>query len=362
MPVHLALTGPALSLAGQLTGAAGRRTTTHWARGKEGHKLIKEMARRVKQDGLIPYEIRDSLAAELPSKVRVEPDVRGALTLLLEGRHVPEAESALAQLIAELCKNVVAWPEGFDAAAFGAIAAAHAAAGVNAVKATDREAAHVDAVAIRELMQRVEEGVAARTTLLDVDVAERPGLHEEVYAARIMLRQAQSLIDAMWTHAEGYRKICGSLLAFGESWSPGQRESAIAAFERWIWDRSISNEIDENRLALRWVYAPDTSLSDLLRAADDYWEVVVAVMLSDKRNPDEMARVQRALRDAGAPCGPKPVLDWAWTAFNRILGGEASLEAAKAANRRLQAEVAPDASLTRERSGREREGTWILGD
>ena len=138
---------PAAGAVGTVGGAAARRVKTHWDRGHEGSKLIAQIGRRVKQDAEVPHEIRERLAAALPARLRLDPDVQGAVSSLLDGEDVVAAQDALAEAIARLSADVVEWPTGFGASEFGKLAAAHAASAVNEVKATDREAAHVDQLA-----------------------------------------------------------------------------------------------------------------------------------------------------------------------------------------------------------------------
>ena len=151
---------PVAGAANTLGGAAVRRAKTHWDRGREGSKLIVRIGRSVKQDHMVPVEIRDRLADALPARIRVDPDVQDAVASLLDGADVAAAEDVLAQSIARLCRDVVEWPVGFDEIAFGKVTAAHAAAAVNEVKATDRDAAHVDHLVERELLLEIRAAVS----------------------------------------------------------------------------------------------------------------------------------------------------------------------------------------------------------
>jgi hypothetical protein len=151
---------PGAGVATALGGAAARRAKTHWDRGHEGPKLIAQISRRVRQDDAVPFAIRERLADEVPPRIRVDPDVQGAVSSLLDGVEVAAAQDALAQRIAELFGDVVEWQPGFNASAFGKVAAAHAAEAVNEVKATDREASHVDALINRELLSEIKAAVS----------------------------------------------------------------------------------------------------------------------------------------------------------------------------------------------------------
>lgn len=173
--IHLSLAGPAAKLSGSLVSAAARRGKTFRDRDHEGHRLIERVAALVKLDGSVPAGVRDQLARDLPERLRTEPTVQGALALLLDGEEVDAAAAALSQLVARLMQSVVEWPEGFGAESFGEVVARHALEAVNEVKATDREAAHVDAKHTRQRVEAVHDAVAASSQLL----IEKTGAHRE---------------------------------------------------------------------------------------------------------------------------------------------------------------------------------------
>jgi tetratricopeptide (TPR) repeat protein len=161
-PIHtLPLTGAASKLSGSLLSAASRRAKTFWDRDHEGHRLIKQIALRVKQDANVPAGIRERLATELPDRIRTEPAVQGALALLLDGEEVKAAVAALSQLVARLAQGAVEWPADFGPRSFGSVVGRHALDAVHEVKATDRDAAHIDAKVTRETVNAVHETVVA---------------------------------------------------------------------------------------------------------------------------------------------------------------------------------------------------------
>jgi tetratricopeptide (TPR) repeat protein len=159
MPEPL-LTGAASKVAGQLAGAALRRGTEFWRRNREGHNLTRQIAKKVRADARVHHEVREELAKALPDKLRMDPSAQGALALLLEGTEIAAAADALTQITARLVCDSVEWPAEFGADAFGGIVAAHAVESVGQVKATDREAAHVDAKYTRERIAELAHVVA----------------------------------------------------------------------------------------------------------------------------------------------------------------------------------------------------------
>ena len=154
---------PGLTGAAALIRAAARRGSEFVAAEREGTKLLRELERRVAADADVPHPCRAHLAAALPGKLRVEPEAQGALILLLEGE---PAEDALAHTVARVFREAVPWPDGYSATAFAARVAYHAADAVNAAKATDRAAAHVDARRTRAEVR------AAEDVLLTADAYE----------------------------------------------------------------------------------------------------------------------------------------------------------------------------------------------
>ena len=149
-------TGPLSSVAGPVV----RRAKVVWDHEHERSKLIARVSAGIRQDDSVPYTLRDELAAKLPDRIRVEPGVQRAVSALLGGVDAVAAEQSLADQIARVCADLVDWPANFSADAFGAIAAAHAASVVNEVKATDREAAHVDAVINRGILSQIRAAVS----------------------------------------------------------------------------------------------------------------------------------------------------------------------------------------------------------
>ncbi|HET6510327.1 MAG TPA: hypothetical protein VFG42_26270 [Baekduia sp.] len=154
------LTGAATKVGGKLAGAASRRGRDFWREEREGHRLLERIAAAVKADADVHHAVRLPLAKVVQKKLETSPDAQGALSLLLDGEDVPEAAAALAQITARLVADEVDWPDAFDARRFGALVAEHARASVNAVKATDRAAAHVDAKETREQVERMTRKVA----------------------------------------------------------------------------------------------------------------------------------------------------------------------------------------------------------
>lgn len=153
--------------------AAGSKAKTFWLDENEGARLIDRIRRAVLADASVSHEVREELARALPRAIRTDPAVQGAIVLLLSGEQVDQARGALAELVARLMRNEVKWPEGFTAEQFGAIAAGHAVAAVNEVKATDRAAAHVDAKYTREQIDGLPDKVA-RAVARSVKLSLRP--------------------------------------------------------------------------------------------------------------------------------------------------------------------------------------------
>jgi hypothetical protein len=173
MPV-ITLTGVAAKLGGDISAAAARRGKRFWDRENEGHKLINALRDRVRADAAVPPELRVSLADQLPSKIRTEPQAQGALALLLDGTRTDEAAAALAQVIERVTWGSVSWPDSFGPREFGAVVARHAVDGVNLVKATDREAANVAHRRILEMLKRIESGQGTlKETMLALDGLDR---------------------------------------------------------------------------------------------------------------------------------------------------------------------------------------------
>jgi tetratricopeptide (TPR) repeat protein len=147
------LTGIAAKMASVLVGAAASKTKTFWLRNHEGAQLIRRLQRSVGADAAVHHEVRDELARVLPEKIRTDPAARGALVLLLSGEQVESALAALAEVVGRLMQDSVSWPDGFTSGQFGTIVAGHALEAVNDVKASDRDAAHVDAKHTRERIE-----------------------------------------------------------------------------------------------------------------------------------------------------------------------------------------------------------------
>jgi hypothetical protein len=152
-----AFVGPAANVG--IGGA--RRGKVALDRRRETPKLLGQISRRVKSDESIPEDLRDGLGRDLVSRIKADPTVQDALGLLLNGSDVAAAQERLAQSIAALCQDLRSWPPDFDASRLGTIAAAHAAAAVSQVKATDREAAHTDAKQTHELLMDIKDAVLA---------------------------------------------------------------------------------------------------------------------------------------------------------------------------------------------------------
>jgi tetratricopeptide (TPR) repeat protein len=139
------LTGVAAKIADRLGGAAAGKAKGFWLRDHEGARLVSQLQHLVKADAAVHHEVRDALARALPDRLRTDPAAQGALVLLLAGEDVEAACAALAQTVARLAQDAVVWPADFTAARFGEIVAGHALDAVTAVKASDRDAAHIDA-------------------------------------------------------------------------------------------------------------------------------------------------------------------------------------------------------------------------
>ncbi|HET7121089.1 MAG TPA: tetratricopeptide repeat protein [Solirubrobacterales bacterium] len=185
-------------MAATLVAAAGTKVKSFWLKDQEGARLIKATAARVKADADVDYAVREELARKLPAALRAQPETRGALVHLLEGKQVPTARNSLAVLVARLMQDEVRWPEGFSASEFGTIVARHAAEAVNEVKASDRSAAHTDATknheAIEALPKKVVEATAGAKKLpLRRPFAEGAGPQAAADSASLleMLRASQ---------------------------------------------------------------------------------------------------------------------------------------------------------------------------
>jgi hypothetical protein len=144
-------TGPLTAVAWPVV----HRAKVIWDRDHERSKLLGRLNAMIRKDDSIPHALREELAAKLPNRIRVEPDVQRAVSALLDGVDAVAAQDALADEIARLCADLVESPADFSARAFAPIAAAHAAATVNEVKATDREAAHVNALINRGILSEI---------------------------------------------------------------------------------------------------------------------------------------------------------------------------------------------------------------
>lgn len=162
------LSGAAGRLSGQLFGATARRAKVFWDREHEGGKLINRIGQLVRRDADVPGDVRDRLAEVLPDRMRTEPEVHRNLGRMLDGEEVDSATAALSSVVARLVESCVDWPESFGPEQFGVLVGRHAFDTVNVVKATDREAAHVDEKYTREKVEGVHGAVdSSRVELLD---------------------------------------------------------------------------------------------------------------------------------------------------------------------------------------------------
>ena len=267
---------PAAGAVGTVGGAAARRVKTHWDRGHEGPKLIARIGRRVKQDAEVPHEIRERLAAALPARIRLDPDVQGAVSSLLDGEDVVAAQDALAEAIARLSADVVEWPTGFGATEFGNLAAAHAASAVNEVKATDREAAHVDQLATREILSEIKAAVSE----------PRAGNHAIGALLRGPLKQVgeEANAAAATKHQDEGRFAEAAQLAHGVADALEDADLSPAAVTFRLWAAQLLAAGDERTEAqdvlerMAWAHmdtplhtAALSAMSELRRIAGDEW-------------------------------------------------------------------------------------------
>lgn len=171
---HDPLSGAADKLSGKLLSATARRAKTFWDREHEGGKLIDRLGQLVRRDGDVPHDVRNRLADVLPDKMRTEPEVHRVLGRMLDGEDVNAATAALSSVVARLVETCVQWPETFGPEQFGALVGRHALDSVNSVKATDREAAHVDEKYTRERVDAVHDSLDS-TRVEVVDVVQTTG-------------------------------------------------------------------------------------------------------------------------------------------------------------------------------------------
>jgi tetratricopeptide (TPR) repeat protein len=153
------LSGTVDKLSGQLFSAVARRVKTFWDREHEGGKLINRLGELVRQDAEVPGDVRHRLAGMLPDRMRTEPEVHRELGRMLDGEDVDAATAALSRVVARLVESCIDWPESFAPEQLGVLVGRHALDTVNLVKATDREAAHIDAKYTRERVEAVREAV-----------------------------------------------------------------------------------------------------------------------------------------------------------------------------------------------------------
>ena len=97
-----------------------------------------------------------------------DPEVHRNLARMLDGKDVDAATAALSGVVARLVESCVDWPESFGPEQFGELVGGHALDTVNFVKATDREAAHVDEKYTRQKVEEVHDAVdSSRVVVLD---------------------------------------------------------------------------------------------------------------------------------------------------------------------------------------------------
>ena len=137
-----------------LVGAGLRRGKIAWDRGRENPRLVDELCRRIKLDARVPIDVRDRLATAIKQGLAVDPVSQEALHALLVGTDSTAAQDALAERVRDLCRDTVEWSAGFSPDEFGKLAASVAQEAVSVVKATDREAAHVDHLVTRDAFRK----------------------------------------------------------------------------------------------------------------------------------------------------------------------------------------------------------------
>ncbi len=209
------LTGIAAKLAPKLLDLAAQKPKRYWERDREGANLINQIKQLVAADARVDYSVRAQLARSLPAKLRTQPSAQGALLMLLAGEETTAASAALAQVVAVTMRDAVAWPEDFSPERFGKIVADHAVEAVDAVKASDRDAARVQHKRTREQVGQLPERIV-----------------ESMLDPRRYLLPPFSEADATQSSEDG--SLLGKLRASARSFPLVGRDSLMQQAAAWL--------------------------------------------------------------------------------------------------------------------------------
>jgi hypothetical protein len=143
-----------------------------------------------------------------------------------------------------------------------------------------------------------------------------------------LLAQANLLVIAMNSYADGYRRLIGEFQDFRPSWGLLRREEMEDKFRAWIDPRDITNEIRQRLTALTMMQSEREGLDKLIRDADDFLHYTVEALLSAKASESDRTRVIDALAMGHTAEEARVVTDWARYAKNRLTLSEEQLKSA----------------------------------
>lgn len=161
-------------------------------------------------------------------------------------------------------------------------------------------------------------------------------------AAAEVLASARTLVAAMNSYDNGYRRLCGLLGDFRSDWTKDERKDAEAGFREWIDETTIAREIRTNMNKLQAARPENETLNKLVGCAEVFQERSVGVLIAAKKDREYRRRMLSALASTKSNrTGDQTqiVEGWADETLRHLYQGEEQLECVNGALGFLEQEL-----------------------